>query len=237
MFLFIRILWKIGFPPFHFWFFRLRIDLNWIIFLILSTWQKILPLFILRKLYLQNWEFIILLSLLIVISGSLFQVRIKKLIIFSSIFTATWILTSILYYIFMWFYILFIYRILLIIFISFLTINRFELKERQNYYTLNLNIKIIQFFILLTIAGIPPFVGFYIKTIILVSLTLNNSNILLLILVISSIFIIYIYTRLFLISLRMYNTNNKILFNFYSISRFLLFIFFIFYSPILFLII
>ena len=226
-----------GFPPFHFWFFRLRIDLNWIIFLILRTWQKILPLFILRKLYLENWEFLIIFSLLVVISGTLFQIRIKKLIIFSSIFTARWILTSISYYIFIWFFILFIYRILLIIFISFFIINRFELKERQNYFIFSINVKIIQFCILLTMAGIPPFVGFYIKTIILVSLVLRSFNNLLFILVISSIYIIYMYTRLFLISLGIYDINNKILFNSYTVYIYLFIILFIFYRPILFLII
>jgi hypothetical protein len=56
-------------------------------FLALNTWQKLLPLYILRKLQLQNWEFIVLLSLFVSVSGTLFQSRIKKLIIFSSIFT------------------------------------------------------------------------------------------------------------------------------------------------------
>ena len=232
----LRIIWKIGLPPFHFWFFRLRIDLTWIIFLILNTWQKLLPLYILRKLQLQNWEWIVVLSLFVSVSGTLFQARIKKLIVFSSIFTGAWILVSIINYTYLWFFMLFIYRSLLIFFISVMGANKFELKERQNYFILNLNEKIIQFLTLLVIAGIPPFIGFYIKTIILVILLNTGFLNLLLILVLSSIAIIYIYSRLFLISLNILNTNNKILFNYKLSPFYFIYIFFLVFRSLIFIV-
>ena len=236
LFFLMRIIWKIGLPPFHFWFFRLRIDLNWVMFLVLNTWQKLLPLYILRKLQLQNWEFIVLLSLFVSVSGTLFQSRIKKLIVFSSIFTGAWILVSIINYTYLWFYILFIYRVLLGVFIMVLGANKFELKESQNYFTLNLNEKIIQFLTLLVIAGIPPFVGFFIKTIILVTLLNSGFLNLLLILVLSSIAIIYIYSSLFLISLRILRTNSKILFNYKLTPFYFIYVFFVLYGSLIFII-
>jgi len=236
LFFLMRIIWKIGLPPFHFWFFRLRIDLNWVMFLVLNTWQKLLPLYILRKLQLQNWEFIVLLSLFVSVSGTLFQSRIKKLIVFSSIFTGAWILVSIINYTYLWFYILFIYRVLLGVFIMVLGANKFELKESQNYFTLNLNEKIIQFLTLLVIAGIPPFVGFFIKTIILVTLLNSGFLNLLLILVLSSIAIIYIYSSLFLISLRILRTNSKILFNYKLTPFYFIYVFFVLYRSLIFII-
>ena len=236
LFFLMRIIWKIGLPPFHFWFFRLRIDLNWVMFLVLNTWQKLLPLYILRKLQLQNWEFIVLLSLFVSVSGTLFQSRIKKLIVFSSIFTGAWILVSIINYTYLWFYILFIYRVLLGVFIMVLGANKFELKESQNYFTLNLNEKIIQFVTLLVIAGIPPFVGFFIKTIILVTLLNSGFLNLLLILVLSSIAIIYIYSSLFLISLRILRTNSKILFNYKLTPFYFIYVFFVLYRSLIFII-
>ena len=236
LFFLLRIIWKIGLPPFHFWFFRLSIDLNWIIFLVLNSWQKLLPLYILRKLQLQNWEVIVLLSLFVAVSGTLFQSRIKKLIVFSSIFTGAWILASIISYSYLWFYILFIYSVLLGFFIRGFTSNKFELKESQNYFILNLNEKFIQFLTLLVIAGIPPFIGFFIKTIILVILLNSGFLSLLIILVVTSIAIIYIYSRLFLISLRILRTRSKILFNYKLFPFYFVYIFFLVYRSLIFLI-
>lgn len=232
----IRVLWKIGAPPFHFWFFSLNIDLNWTIFLILNTWQKILPIYILRKIYLQNFELVIFISLLIAIAGSLFQFRVKKLLIFSSIFTGAWIIASIICYKSIWFFLLFIYRFLLVIFILFLKTNKSELKERQNYFLMSLTEKITQFLILLTIAGVPPFIGFFIKILVLAVLVISYYYFLPFILVICSIFIVYIYIRIFLASLSIYHSNNKILFNFKIIPLYFIFIFLIFYGRVVYLI-
>ena len=234
--LLVRVIWKIGLPPFHFWFFRFRIDLTWVIFLILNTWQKILPLYILRKLQVQNWELIIILRLFVAVAGTLFQSSIKKLIVYSSIFTGAWILVSIINYIYLWFYILFIYRILLFFFIRFLVRNKLELKESQNYFVLNLNEKIIQFSTLLVMAGIPPFIGFYMKTIILITLLSAGFLNLLLILVVSSVAIIYIYSRLFLIRLSILRTNRKILFNYKLLSLYFIYMFFIVFRSLIFII-
>ena len=237
LFFLIRVIWKIGLPPFHFWFFRLSIDLNWVIFLVLNTWQKLLPLYVLSKLQLQNWELIVLLRLFVSVAGTLFQTRIKKLIIFSSIFTGAWILVSIINYIYLWFYILFIYRGLLLFFIRVLGANKFELKESQNYFMLNLNEKIIQFLTLLVIAGIPPFIGFFIKTIILIILLNSGFFYLLLILVFSSVAIIYMYSRLFLVSLTIINTNRKLFFNYKLFPFYFIYIFFLLFRSLIFLII
>lgn len=229
-------MWKIGLPPFHFWFFRLSIDITWVIFIVLNTWQKLLPLYMLRKLQLQNWDLIVLLSLFASVSGTLFQTRIKKLIVFSSIFTRAWILVSIVNYLYLWFYMLFIYRSLLIFFIGFLGANKFELKERQNYFALNLNEKIVQFLTLLVIAGIPPFIGFYIKTIILIILLNAGGLTLLLVLVLSSVAIIYIYSRLFLTSLNILSTNNKLFFSYKLLPFYFIYVFFLLYRSLIFII-
>ena len=42
-------MWKIGAPPFHLWLVNLMIDLEWFIFFVISSLQKVLPLYILRK--------------------------------------------------------------------------------------------------------------------------------------------------------------------------------------------
>lgn len=223
-------------PPFHFWFFRLRIDLNWIIFLILNRWQKILPFYIIRKVYLQNWELIVVLRLLIRLFGSLFQSRIKKLLIFSSIFIGAWIIVSIIYFTYIWIYVLLIYSLLLITFIIFLNINKFELKERQNYFILNLSEKFIQFIVLLTIAGVPPFVGFFIKIIILVTLISTKNYFIVFILVVCSIILTYIYTRVFLVRISIQNSNNKIMCRFKIIPLYTFTIFFILYGSLIILI-
>jgi len=234
-FFILRLLWKIGFPPFHFWLFRIIIDLNWFIFFILSSWQKILPLYLINKIYFNLWDYILILSLIICISGVILQSRIKKLIIFSSIFTRVWVISSIIYFKIIWSLLLLIYRIILFFFVIFILNNKLLIKERENYFFIKQIEKFYIFFILLRIAGIPPFLGFFIKISILFILLLYKKFFLSFILLLSSIIIIFIYRRIFLNRLNILNPIPKIIFSYKNYNLLFFRIIFLM-GPIIFLI-
>merc|ERR1711944_358021 len=79
--------WKIGVPPFHLWLINLIIGLDWLTFFIISTWQKILPLYLIREIVRPIIDLFIILSLVVRVGLRIEQSRVKKLIIVSSIFT------------------------------------------------------------------------------------------------------------------------------------------------------
>ena len=230
------LLWKMGVPPFHFWLFRLIIELNWVMFFILSSWQKILPLYLINKIYFSLWDYVVILSLVICVLGVIFQIRIKKLIIFSSIFTSSWVISSIIYFKIIWIFLLTLYRIILFFFIIFLTNRNFQIKEEGNYSLITQIEKIYIFLILLRIAGVPPFLGFFIKISVLFVLLMYNKLFISFILVISSIIILFIYRRLFLTRLRIGGVTSKITSSYKNYNLLLLRIIF-FSGPIIFLIV
>ena len=229
-------MWKRGFVPFHIWVFSLAIDIKWSLILIFMRWQKILPLYIIRKIYFAFWEFIVILRLIVSVVGRIFQFRIKKLIIYSRIFSRGWLFSSIIYFKSIWFLFLSLYRIILFIIVIFLSSKKLSLKERERLLLFNIKEKIFIFIIFLRIRGVPPLLGFFIKIIILFILISFKRFILSFLLVLSSILIIFIYVRIFLNRLTFFNSFNKITLNYLNINFFLLFLIILVIGPLRFLI-
>ena len=123
---------------------------------------------------------------------------------------------------------LLLYRSILFLFRGFIASKKHFLKENERFLLFNIKEKFFIFILLLRIAGLPPFLGFYIKIIILFILISFKRFIISYILIISSILIIFIYTRIFLNRLTFFDSFNKITFNYlnimYSSLFFLIFI-------------
>lgn len=182
---------KLGGAPFQFWYLKLIQKLRWFNIWLISVWQKLIPLLIIRIL---KFNYLFIFGILRVISGrlnNLNQKKIKKILGLSSIFSLGWILLSLLQ------------RKIWLIFIlgySFILWILLNCIKRLNYYNIenleNLNFSVLfysVFFLrLLIIRGIPPFIIFYIKILIL-SEVIKLSIILVFILLVVRVFIIYIY--------------------------------------------
>lgn len=194
----LRLVWKLGIPPFHLWIFNIIIDLDWGLFFIIASWQKILPFYFLSQVVLEIVDYIIIFSIYISIRGSLFQASIKKILILSSIFTRAWVIASIISIKIWWMYIFLLYRIILFFCSIIFYYNKIIFLERNNFYTISIQGKFNIFFLLLSMAGIPPFLGFFIKLLILFTLIYNIKLYIAFFLIMSSIIIIYIYLRIFL---------------------------------------
>lgn len=195
--IFSSLLLKIGSAPFHFWFPNVIEGLSWVNSLILITWQKIAPLILISYIIFKPIIIIrIILSTLIGALGGLNQTSLRKLIAFSSINHLGWILAAIynrnlwliyfLFYTFLTLSIVFIFNIFKISYINQLFSLFFHRKS----------IKFFLFFNLLSLGGLPPFLGFLPKLLVIQSLTLNNQLFLLVFIVIITLITLYFYLRL-----------------------------------------
>ena len=197
----ISIRWKIGVPPFHLWIVNLIIGLDWLTFFIISTWQKILPFYFLREIVTPIIDLLIILSLFVRVGLRFEQSRIKKIIIVSSIFTGAWIMRALVISKIVWTLVILTYAGIL-----FPTVIIFNNdKGALNYsFLLSLNSfseKLILFIFLISLAGLPPLAGFYLKMIVIFLLLSHRINVLPCLLILSSVAIIFIYATLMIFSL------------------------------------
>lgn len=207
--MFFSLVWKRGLPPLHLWIIRLIENLEQLSFIILSTWQKILPFYIISIIPIE-WLFIFIgFSMLVAIMIRLFQRNVKKILIVSSIFMGGWIISVIIFSKFYWLGVLFVYSIIFIgiveVAFKFKIVKKFSTVLKTN----TLIEKFVLFIISLAIAGFPPMVGFFLKIIILISLFSQELLFLRIILIFSSIVVIFIYSTMFFFSLRLYNLSER----------------------------
>lgn len=188
---------KIGSVPFHFWFPNIIEGLSWFNCFILITWQKISPIIILS--YYINNKFIILITIFNVIIGALGgfnQLSLRKLIAFSSINNLGWLLISLIIRENLWLTYLILYSFLIsIICILFYILNIFYLNQLYNF-NINFPIKISILINLFSLGGLPPFIGFFPKWIVINFLLNFNFFIISFVFIIISLIILFLYIRI-----------------------------------------
>lgn len=210
---------KIGIAPFHFWFPNVIEGLNWINNLILITWQKIAPFVILS--FCLNFNFLIfsiIISAFIGAIGGLNQSSLRKLIAYSSINHLRWMTAAILNNENIWKIYFLFYCILSIVII--LLFNNFKITNLNQLYSFikfKILIKFIIFIPLLSLGGLPPFLGFFPKWLVIELLISKNLIILLIIILNFTLIALYFYIRIaytaFLIN------HNEIAWNFINYSN------------------
>lgn len=192
------LLLKIGAAPFHFWFPGVIEGLTWINNLILITWQKIAPLILIS--YCINSNFFILIIILSVLIGSLGglnQTSLRKIIAFSSINHLGWMLAAILVSENLWVFYFRFYS-----FLSFTIVylfNTFKLYHINQTFSIFSNYPIIKFCIfisLLSLGGLPPFLGFIPKWLVIQSIATNNFLFLIIVIVCLTLITLYFYIRI-----------------------------------------
>lgn len=195
----LRLLIKIGRAPFHFWVPQVVEGLQWINNLIILIWQKFAP-FILSAACLERKtrKFILVLavSLSAVIGalGGLAQTSTRKILAFSSINHIGWMLTGIIFKISSWFIYYITYSLILsILIITILTSNLNSISNSASSFSPQQTL--IFFSILLSFGGLPPFLGFGPKWLIIFEAG-PNYKILVLILILSRLITLFFYLRL-----------------------------------------
>nr|YP_009141816.1 NADH dehydrogenase subunit 2 [Dendrolimus punctatus]AIQ80187.1 NADH dehydrogenase subunit 2 [Dendrolimus punctatus] len=217
------LLMKMGSAPFHFWFPNIVEGLSWFNNFILMSWQKITPM-ILLSYYMNNNFLLIMMMINIMIGaiGGLNQTSLRKLMAYSSINNLGWMIFAITISENLWIFYFTTYSLLISIMIfMFYNLNMFFINQ---LFINNMNsmIKINLFVNFLSLGGLPPFIGFLPKWIIINFLINNKMFLLSFIFIMMSLIMLFFYIRIIYSSL-MFNYIKMKWFKTYFKNNFLLF--------------
>nr|YP_009346041.1 NADH dehydrogenase subunit 2 [Pseudocosmetura anjiensis]AQM39798.1 NADH dehydrogenase subunit 2 [Pseudocosmetura anjiensis] len=217
------LLLKMGAAPFHFWFPGTMEGLNWWNNLILMTWQKIAPLMLLSYMIKMNLFFstIIVLSILIGSLGGLNQTSLRKLMAYSSINHLGWMIAAMISGENLWVLYFLTYSFLsaAIIFIF----NNFQIFHiNQNFILMNNDpqVKFCMFSLLLSLGGLPPFLGFLPKWLVIQAMTEMNSLLIITLMVITTLLTLFYYLRITFSAFLFSYTEIKWNYNYYYSNQF-----------------
>ena len=204
--MFLALALKAGIAPYHFWIPLVIRRISWLSCLILISWQKLIPLIIITKLFsaspnLFSHPLILLVTVTILIGslGGLNQTNLRPLIAFSSIQHIGWILLARMFS----FTLSSAYLLLYILVTSFLVIKFIHSHLLNPLYhpTFTLssltNKKIIKPLVLI-LSGLPPLTFFFPKILTLYFLAQTNLWLFLFPLIITNRISLSFYTRLFI---------------------------------------
>nr|UJG45527.1 NADH dehydrogenase subunit 2 [Diplonevra concinna] len=201
---------KMGMAPFHFWFPNIIEGLNWINSLILLTWQKIAPLMLMSYMNLNKIIIpMIIVSMIISAMGGLNQTSLRKIMVYSSINHLSWMCASMMYNELIWLNYFLFYSFLSLTLIYYFFMNKlFYMNQLYSLYNYSMEMKLIMLLNFLSLGGLPPFLGFYPKWMVIELLTTNQ------------LFLISIMVMLTLLTLFFYikMCYSSFLLNYYEIK-------------------
>ena len=200
------LLTKIGVFPFHFWLPRVMAGLPWLSCLILATWQKVAPLFLVSTLIevADLYSAILLVSVLAAGSsltggfGGINQTQIRSILAYSSIGHLGWIVFARCHS--SWAikaYFLIYLLISFTIFLAIWTMNIPNTKTLTNLITHRRAAILAVMVMLLSLAGLPPLLGFISKWVVLLVSAASSLYPLLGLLVIGSVISLFYYLSLY----------------------------------------
>nr|YP_009045299.1 NADH dehydrogenase subunit 2 [Pantoporia hordonia]AHA03650.1 NADH dehydrogenase subunit 2 [Pantoporia hordonia] len=219
-------LMKMGSFPFHFWFPNIMEGLSWINCFILMTWQKITPMILMAYYLNYNYLYIIMVFNVMVGAISSFgQTSLRKLMAFSSINNLGWMISSIIISENLWFIYFIFYSIFsFIMCFLFYIINSFYINQLF-FFNMNFLIKISIMINFLSLGGLPPFLGFFPKWLIINYFMNHNFFIISFIFIMSSLILLFIYIRIIYSSLMFFSFKLK-WFKIFLKNNYLIFIYF-----------
>nr|AEK48360.1 NADH dehydrogenase subunit 2 [Peripatoides sympatrica] len=215
MMLYMALILKMGASPFHFWFPSLMNNLNWFCSFLLMTWQKLGPLMMLS--YVNQLMIMLFmssgLSALVGGIGGFNQTNLRMIFAYSSINHLGWlmiclILTETIFIFYVSFYFFMMILFCLIFHLNMLS----SLIQLYCFKSLFME-KYIIMINLLSLGGLPPFSGFFLKWVVLNELLMEKMWMMSLILLVSSLMNLYYYIRISY-SYMMFSSMNMNLINF-----------------------
>nr|YP_010248504.1 NADH dehydrogenase subunit 2 [Turanogryllus eous]QTK22268.1 NADH dehydrogenase subunit 2 [Turanogryllus eous] len=216
------LLMKMGAAPFHMWFPTVMEGLSWMNCIILMTWQKLAPFVILSYL---NWNqtmmtLIMLSSVIIGSIGGLNQTSTRKIMAYSSINHIGWMILSMMMSENLWLFYFISYSVLsstvLIILHNLSAIHLNQIPLSWNSASMKFMVSIN----LMSLGGLPPFMGFLPKWMIIQNSFYSESQFVVLIMILCTLITLFYYMRMVINSFLI--TVNQIKWNYpsYKINNF-----------------
>nr|YP_010324937.1 NADH dehydrogenase subunit 2 [Dermacentor steini]UNO54118.1 NADH dehydrogenase subunit 2 [Dermacentor steini] len=211
----VSLLIKLAIMPFHFWLTSISETLSFnTLFLILSL-QKIIPLFILTKFFLKTLIILVVFSTFFSSLMALNLKLIKKMLIFSSISHQGWMMCLIFKKVNFWILYLVIYMWIIYSIINLCKKYNMFMLSSTMINKMNYNEKMSFISQFMSLAGMPPFLGFFMK-IMSIFILMKLSSLFVMILIISSLINLFFYFKIltpFLFIFSKSSKNNKISFS------------------------
>nr|YP_626389.1 NADH dehydrogenase subunit 2 [Trichonephila clavata]AAS15719.1 NADH dehydrogenase subunit 2 [Trichonephila clavata] len=183
--------YKIGAGPFFFWFPSVCSGISWSSCFLLMTFQKILPLLIISLMVNVLLWILSAVSMIIGAFGSMNQKSLKRLLAYSSIHHIGWMYLVNFYDSCSWMMYLIVYMMMLfsvVILLSSFEIMSLEvLKGVSNKWLFVMS--------MLSMGGLPPFLGFFLKWWVFLNLMMM-SKIILVLMIMMSVLMFYVYLRI-----------------------------------------
>nr|QIH95738.1 NADH dehydrogenase subunit 2 [Bradysia sp. XQM-2020] len=217
---------KMGAAPFHFWFPNVMENITWMSCLMLMTWQKLAPMMIISYMINMNNLFLIfvIMSTFVGAIGGLNQTSMRKLLAFSSINHMGWMITAIMFNENLWFIYFTIYSMLN--FSIVYLFNIFQIFYLNQMYSLFMNSYFLKFSLLtsiLSLGGLPPFLGFIPKWLIIQSLLFMKLNLINMFMIYMSMITLFYYLKIsFSAFMFNYSEFNFMLKNYFKPTNFMI---------------
>nr|WMV00453.1 NADH dehydrogenase subunit 2 [Rhodopsalta microdora] len=206
----ISLMIKIGCPPFHLWYVSVIEGLSWMVCFVLMTVQKIIPLVILSYLDL-NMSLFIMMACIWGCIGGLGYSSMRKIIAYSSIYNLSWIFSGIMIINYSWLIYYFVYSFtLMAVCYAF---DLFNINYINQFIMVSMNFmkSIMMMCIFMSMGGLPPFLGFFPKLIMIYCLLSNNMVFICVILLMTALIILFFYLRIVITTLMMNTISMKMI--------------------------
>nr|YP_010744975.1 NADH dehydrogenase subunit 2 [Trioza frangulae]WET58375.1 NADH dehydrogenase subunit 2 [Trioza frangulae] len=183
---------KSGMAPLHSWTPPIVSKFSFLGMFMFLTWQKLVPLFILFSSWFSFITWIAFINIIMGSVGGITQSSLPKMMIFSSINNIGWMLMSMMESVFLFFIFFSCYVVINFLVIKFMSL--FNIKWIIQIKSNKMNIKLYFFSFLMSLAGLPPFLGFLPKWLV-IKKTWESIPLITFTAIIFSIFTLFFYLK------------------------------------------
>nr|YP_009692267.1 NADH dehydrogenase subunit 2 [Anthonomus rectirostris]QEH58472.1 NADH dehydrogenase subunit 2 [Anthonomus rectirostris] len=190
---------KMGAAPFHFWYPETLSGISWENNFIMLTWQKIAPMILITTIKFSIMFIFVFITFSTLLGSlqSFNQICMRKFLGYSSINHIGWMLSTLLTSHTIWMFYFLIYSLISMnIVIILQKLNIFYFNQINGLLSFNLKLKFMYMLNFLSLSGLPPFLGFIPKWLIISHLAMNNLYALSMILIIFTLLAMYVYLRI-----------------------------------------
>ncbi len=208
-FIIVSLIIKIGCPPFHYWYVSVIDGLSWLVSFLIITVQRIIPIILLSYLDMRLILFIVL-SCFWGSLGGLCYSSIRKILAYSSIYNLSWIFRGVILINYIWLVYFLIYSLSLFLTCYLFWTNNMNYLNQIFILFNNKITSLMLIVIFISIGGLPPFLGFFPKFMMIYCLLINKMYFLCLILVITALLVLFYYLRVMITGLIINNISLKL---------------------------